>query len=291
MPDWQPDGADLTSGAAGVGIGHLMLGDITGDPLHRAAARRCAEYLLERQEDGQLSADSDEPRPLLEREAVEPATGRAHGLAGYVDLLLHAAGRLDHKESLVGAAEQVSHLAERAESLAERVPTRFSAPIAASWCQGLAGIAPVLLHAGDVLHDHALGVLARRLADVCLDFLPHVSVPVQCCGLVGIGNLFIDLAVHDSSGQYWAAAHATARQLLIRSTGPVNHPSSSRTASRNTARHGRSALPDSSPSSAGWRATVVPAASPCPEFQLGGRVRRNSRRPIGQGMVWSMVGS
>jgi hypothetical protein len=82
----------------------------------------------------------------------------------------------------------------------------------------------VLLHAGDVLHDQELGTLARRLADVCLDFLPHVSVPVQCCGLVGVGNLFVDLAVHDSSAHYWAAAHATARQLLMRCIGPANHP-------------------------------------------------------------------
>lgn len=226
LPDagWQPDGADLTAGAAGIGIGHLMLFEITGDPRHRAAARRCVECLIERLDDGQLSADSDERGQLLEREAVEPSTGRAHGLAGYVDLLLHAAERLDHHDARLRAAEQVSKLAERAESLAKRVATRYSAPISASWCQGLAGIAPVLLHAGDVLQDDALGVLARRLTDVCLDFLPHVSVPVQCCGLVGIGNLFIDLAVPDSSGQYWAAAHATACQLLIRSTGPVGHP-------------------------------------------------------------------
>ncbi len=226
IPDaeWQPDGADLTAGAAGIGIGHLMLREITGDPRHRAVTIRCVEYMLDRLNDGQLSGSSDEPVQPLEREAVEPFTGRAHGLAGYVDLLLHAAEQLGHHDARVSAAEQVSHLAEHAESLAQRVPTRFSAPIAASWCQGLAGIAPVLLHAEDVLHDHALGNLARRLADVCLDFLPHVSVPVQCCGLVGIGNLFVDLAVHDSSGHYWAAAHATARQLLIRSTGPVSHP-------------------------------------------------------------------
>jgi class IV lanthipeptide synthase len=222
--DWQPDGADLTSGAAGVGIGHLVLCDITGDPRHSAVARRCVEYVLDRLDDGQLSPGPDEPGQPSEREAVEPSASRAHGLAGYVDLLLHAADRLGDHDCRAGAAEQVSRLAERAESLARRVPTRFSAPIAASWCNGLAGIAPVLLHAGDVLHDHTLGALARRLADVCMDFLPHVSVPVQCCGLAGIGNLFVDLAVHDSSGHYWAAAHATARQLLIRSTGPVNHP-------------------------------------------------------------------
>lgn len=226
IPDagWQPDGVDLTSGAAGVGIGHLMLCDITGDTSHHAVVTRCVEYVLDRLDDGQLSTGPDEPVQPLEREAVEPATGRAHGLAGCVDLLLYAAERLGHHDALVSATEQVGHLAERAESLAERVPTRFSAPIAASWCQGLAGIAPVLLHAEDVLQDHRLGALARRLADVCLDFLPHVSVPVQCCGLVGIGNLFIDLAVHDCGGDYWAAADTTARQLLIRSTGPVNHP-------------------------------------------------------------------
>ncbi len=222
--DWEPDGAELTAGAAGIGIGHLMLCDITGNRRHLAVAQRCAEYVLDRLDDWQPSQGSDEPAQPPEREAVEPSAGRAHGLAGSVDLLLHAAESLDHFESRFRAAEHASHLAERAESLARRVPTRFSAPIAASWCQGLAGIAPVLLHAGDVLYDHALGALARRLADVCLDFLPYVSVPVQCCGLVGIGNLFIDLAIHDSSGHYWAAAHATARQLLMRSTGPVNHP-------------------------------------------------------------------
>lgn len=222
--EWVPDGADLTSGAAGVGIGHLMLCDITGDPRHRDVVRRCAEYVLGRLADGQVPDGSDGPAQPAEREAVEPSTGRAHGLAGYVDLLLHAAERLGHRDCLVSAPEHARYLADRAESLALRVPTQFSAPIAASWCQGLAGIAPVLLHAGDMLHDHALTALARRLGDVCVDFLPQVSVPVQCCGLVGIGNLLIDLAVHDSTEHYWAAAHATARQLLLRSTGPVDHP-------------------------------------------------------------------
>jgi class IV lanthipeptide synthase len=226
IPDagWAPDGSDLTAGAAGVGLGHLVLCDITSDPAHRAVARRCAEYVLGQPDDGQSPPGAGESVRLPEREAVEPFTGRAHGLAGSVDLLLYAAEVLGHHDSRVRAAERASYLAERAESLARRVPTQFSAPIAASWCQGLAGIAPVLLHAGDVLHDHALGALARRLADVCLDFLPHVSVPVQCCGLAGIGNLFVDLAVHDCSGQYWAAAYATARQLLMRSTGPADHP-------------------------------------------------------------------
>ncbi len=226
IPDasWEPDGTELTAGAAGVGIGHLMLSDITGDPRHPAVSRRCVDYVLGRLADGQLTEGSDEQVQPPEREAVEPSAGRAHGLAGSVDLLLHSVERLGHRDCLPSATEHASRLAERAESLARRVPTRFSAPIAASWCQGLAGIAPVLLHAGDVLLDHTLGTLARRLADVCLDFLPHVSVPVQCCGLVGIGSLFIDLAIHDSSEQYWAAAHTTARQLLLRSTGPVNHP-------------------------------------------------------------------
>jgi len=222
--EWEPENADLTSGAAGVGIGHLMLCDITGDPRHLAAVRRCAEYVLGRPAGQQTSAGRDDSVQLAEREAVEPSAGRAHGLAGCVDFLLHAAERLGHDDCLVSGAEQANYLAERAESLGRRLPTRFSAPIAASWCQGLAGIAPVLLHAGDVLDDSAFGALARRLADLCADFLPYVSAPIQCCGLVGIGNLFVDLAVHDSSGHYWAAAHATARQLLMRSTGPANHP-------------------------------------------------------------------
>lgn len=93
-----------------------------------------------------------------------------------------------------------------------------------SWCQGLAGIGQVLLRASLTLSDPGLASLAREAADVCVDFVPRLSVTARCCGLAGIGHFLIDLAVTGQGDRYWDAARATGYQVLLRSGGPASQP-------------------------------------------------------------------
>jgi serine/threonine protein kinase len=219
-PDWQPVGADLMIGAAGVGLGHLILRDLGGGPEHLDVADRCARTIC----DGSVVGRREEDDGLPPQAAVETSAGRAHGLAGTVEFLLYYAERIRDEEILAALADRAEQLRKRAESLLDRLLTPYSAPIAASWCQGMAGINQTLLHAADMLAEPEFALLARRIADGCVSFLPHVSVTAQCCGLAGIGNTLIDVAVRDGDEHSWAAASDAASFLLLRGAGTPTRP-------------------------------------------------------------------
>jgi hypothetical protein len=93
-----------------------------------------------------------------------------------------------------------------------------------SWCQGLAGVAQTLLQAGDVLDDPKLTALAYDIGRASQDFLPHVIVPIQCCGLAGVGNMLVDLAINSGDSRHWEAAEVTAGHVLMRGGGTYEHP-------------------------------------------------------------------
>lgn len=209
--DWQPHGTDLIIGAAGVGIGALILHQATGDPAHLGVLDRCLASVV----DSERVESAFGTEVLPERTAIDPAAGRAHGLAGVVELLLYANAHEDVR---------IAALAQRAETLIARANGRYALPLAMSWCQGLAGIGQTLLHAGDALADPHLIALARQAGDVCIASLPRLSVSSQCCGAAGVGNLLIDLAGHEREQRYWDAANAVLRQMLLRSAGPADAP-------------------------------------------------------------------
>ena len=200
-PDWKPETADLIGGAAGVGLGHLLLHGVEPDPRHLEVVRRCVTEVL---------VATEEPDPLPERAAVEPSAGHAHGLAGTTEFL-RAAG------AYPAAQEFTERLTNRAESLLQRMGSRYTLPLSVSWCQGLAGVAQTLLRAD----DPALSQLAYDIGAASVDFLPYVIVPIQCCGLTGVGNMFIDLALRSGD---WAAADLAASHILMRSGGAYEHP-------------------------------------------------------------------
>ena len=215
--DWQPPGNDLISGAAGVGLGHLELHELTGDARHLGAAVRCGQIIL---------ASPAEPGPVAEpgtASAIDTSASRAHGLAGELEVLLALAARTGDQATLAAAAASATRLVERTEYL---LPAARAAatPLTVSWCQGLAGIGQVLLAASRVLDDPGLASLARRAADVCVEFVPRLSVTARCCGLAGLGHFFIDLALAGSDERYWDAARDTGRQMLLRSGGPSSRP-------------------------------------------------------------------
>ncbi|WP_051450643.1 lanthionine synthetase LanC family protein [Actinospica robiniae] len=228
--EWKPVGADLMIGAAGVGIGHLVLSDLgSGGADHLEVARWCAQAIC----DGSAAGRNEHDDLLPAQAAVETSTGRAHGLAGTVEFLLYYAERTHDDEILGQSREWANLLRARAESLLDRLPTPYAAPIAVSWCQGMAGINQTLLHAADVFDDPEFGLLAGRIADACVAFLPHVSVIAQCCGLAGVGNTLIDVALAEQgvqggeggrAGRYWDGADEAAAFLLLRGAGTPTHP-------------------------------------------------------------------
>jgi hypothetical protein len=218
--DWKPEYCDLISGASGVGLGHLLMYELDGRPEHLELARRCAEHVLA----NTAPTEAARPGALPEAVGVESSAGKGHGLAGTVDALTAIGARLGDAGLLAAAAERAAELVDRCDRLIAKSRRPTTAPLAASWCQGLSGIASSLLVAADHLGDPRYADAARRAADACVALVPRVDKPFQCCGLAGIGSMLIDLAVHDGDEKYWTAARAVAAQMLLRSAGPADHP-------------------------------------------------------------------
>lgn len=218
-PDWQPESRDLISGAAGVGLGHLWLHEATSDPACLAVAIRCGEFIM-----------TDAPaqtQPGTGPEAVtgiDPAAGRAHGLAGVTEFLLTLAERTGDQPTLTAATQLASQLAARTRRLLPAVRNGATMPIAVSWCRGLAGIGQVLLYASRILQKPALASLAREAADACIIYTPRLNAPARCCCAAGVGHFLIDLAITSQDERYWQAAQNIGRQILLRSGGPPGHP-------------------------------------------------------------------
>ena len=155
---------------------------------------------------------------------LDPAAGRAHGLAGVTEFLLVLAARTGDDNILAAAADRASQLARRAQPLIRQTMQLAAAPMAVSWCQGLAGIGPVLALAGAVLADTALTSLAGQAADACVAYLPRLSIAGRCCGAAGVGAFLLDLAVTGQEERYWHAAERVGTQILLRSAGTSSRP-------------------------------------------------------------------
>ncbi|MFD0636809.1 lanthionine synthetase LanC family protein [Catenulispora yoronensis] len=218
--EWKPEYCDLISGASGVGLGHLLLHDLDGRPEHLDVARCCAEHVLA----NTVPDERSQPGVLPELAGVEPSAAKGHGLAGTVEALVAIGARLGDARILAAADERARDLMERADRLAVKSRRPTTAPLAASWCQGLSGIASTLLFAGDCLGDARYVAAARRAADACIALVPRIDKPIQCCGLAGVGNMLIDVAVHDDDEKYWGAARGVIGQMLLRSAGAPGHP-------------------------------------------------------------------
>jgi len=218
--DWKPEYSDLISGASGIGLGHLLLHDFDGRPEHLDIARLCAEHVLANAMPGAHSRSG----LLRDASGVVPSAARGRGLAGTVDALCVIGVRLADDTILAGADERARELVRRADWLVAYSGRPTTAPLAASWCQGLTGIALSLLTAGEYLNDSGYTDAARRVADACIALVPRMDKPTQCCGLAGIGNMLIDVACREGDERYWEAARAVVAQLLVRSAGPAEHP-------------------------------------------------------------------
>ncbi len=219
---WTPAGDDLIVGSSGVGLGHLLLYRASGDPAHMEVARNCAIMLAEASQPGSAFDVDAQPGHA----AIDSTAGRAHGLAGVLELLLSFAEDTEEEWALSAAAGRAAVLAEHARPLISLVSKRAPGvlSLAGSWCQGLTGIAYSLLHASDVLADPSFAGLAGQAGIACDAHLPRLIALGQCCGASGVGNLLIDLAVREQDQRYWDAANNVAVHMLMRSAGPPDHP-------------------------------------------------------------------
>lgn len=216
---WKPDGHDLIAGAAGVGLGHLSFYRATGEPAHLDVAWQCARALID--------PATGEARFTVSPAAVhsvEPSLGRAHGLAGAAVFLLSFGAFTGDPLILEAAAQQAYRLAASTDSLIRLARSPATPPLALSWCQGLTGIGQTLLQAQTILQDPSLAELARKAAGTCVASLPRLTAPGQCCGIAGLGNFLIDLALMERDERWWESAHRVAVHLLLRSAGPPGHP-------------------------------------------------------------------
>jgi tRNA A-37 threonylcarbamoyl transferase component Bud32 len=218
-PDWQPEGDDLYLGTAGVGLGHLQLYHASGDPVHLDVAMRCGRQIMTATTPMLPAAGERDPAA-----GTDPHTGRAHGLAGVTEFLLALAAQTADEAVYAAAARHARELARHTRSLLPQARQPSASPLAMSWCQGLAGIGPVLLQASAVLDDKSLASLAKEAADACIAGVPRFGTLGRCCGAAGVGSFLIDLAVSTEDERYWRAAQDVGTHLLLRSAGPPAHP-------------------------------------------------------------------
>lgn len=215
---------DVTHGLAGLGIGYLALAARAADPApYRMMADRCARRLFRERAavDEQLGA-----LPVGNpAHGISVADGFAHGRAGIACFLLAHATRSGHQECRERALEMLVALADRVLDLAIRAEMSVARPMAASWCQGLAGIGTALVRGARAFDDDRLLGAARAAARGCLAVAPRVPMVTQCCGMAGIGEFLLDLAAVTEEHAYRRAAMDVLELMLLRSGGSRTSPS------------------------------------------------------------------
>lgn len=214
-----PEGNDLVTGAAGVILGHLHLYGLDRDPDHLATAQFLAQQITQTPPVRMLQPVGGAPLPA----AVKAGVGAAHGLTGVAHALL-ALGSVTGDARWASVGGEYAHvLGEQVEELTAAAAQPTASNLAASWCQGLAGVGRGLLEAARILPDPSFVDLAAAAADGCLRLLPRVSVIGQCCGAAGVGEFLIDLTL-SGRPDYQEGAYHVAQHMLLLSGGTVHHP-------------------------------------------------------------------
>ncbi|MFE2349207.1 class IV lanthionine synthetase LanL [Kitasatospora cineracea] len=233
VPDQRPGGgppeADLIDGAAGTGLGHLLLAHahpapapaataaVTDAPAdrHLAAATACRDQLT--------TGHARLTPPAAPRPGDAALTrGIAHGDAGVAHFLLAHARATGDPVSRHHAALACARLADATPALLAAATRPGASRRYGSWCRGLAGIGAVLARAAEQLGEPAHRALAERCARACLDLAPRMPLVTQCCGLAGVGDLMLELA--PAAPEFHEAAGTVAALVLARSAGPAARP-------------------------------------------------------------------
>jgi serine/threonine-protein kinase len=203
---------DLATGSAGTLLGCAQLAEsIPDDPL----IDRSALLAL-----GKTMAESQwrmlEAMPAIGEESGLLTLGIAHGWAGLLFAQLRWAEALHRRppNNLDARLAQLLGLAqttERGLSLPRAVGrSAFGDPLAASWCNGAAGMVSLFLLAHRVYRDPSMLDAAERFGRSALDTTNELGS--LCCGTAGVG--FAALALFRNTGHRdW---RESATQLLAR---------------------------------------------------------------------------
>ncbi|CAL9336082.1 class IV lanthionine synthetase LanL [Streptomyces sp. enrichment culture] len=228
LPDRAPDGgppeADLIAGAAGIGLGRLLLARHALRSGHRHAADR---HLA-------VAADCDR---MLESGAArltppgsDPAgnaalrEGLAHGEAGVTCFLLEYGAMTADPDPVRRSERAAAHLAAVTPDIIAAAAEPGATRRYGSWCRGLAGIGTVLVRAAERIDEPGYLDLAQRSARACAALAPRMPLVTQCCGLAGVGDLMLDVAEAAQSEEFLDAAETVARLILSRSGGTCSRP-------------------------------------------------------------------
>ncbi|MFJ8434008.1 class IV lanthionine synthetase LanL [Kitasatospora sp. NPDC094019] len=223
-PDGGPPEADMIEGVAGLGVGRLLLARRAreaGNPgladSHLAVAAECDRMLA----DGRARLT---PADIERAGDAALRDGMAHGTAGVAYFLAEYAAASGDPE----ATGRARLACARPAAVTPDIVAMATAPAATrrygSWCRGLAGIGAVLVRSADRLDEPEHLVLAERAARTCVVLAPRMPLVTQCCGLSGVGDLMVDVALATGSEEFWEAAGTIAAIILTRSGGTRSRP-------------------------------------------------------------------
>ncbi|MFJ5094830.1 class IV lanthionine synthetase LanL [Streptomyces sp. NPDC088557] len=228
LPDRAPDGgppeADLIAGAAGIGLGRLLLARHALRSGHRLAADRHLAVAADCER--LLASDTARLTPTGTERSGDAALreGIAHGDAGVVCFLLAYGGATGDPDALSRAEKAAARLAAVTPDVIAAATGPGATRRYGSWCRGLAGIGTVLVRAAEHLDEPGYLDLARRAARTCAELAPRMPLVSQCCGLAGVGDLMVDVAEASGSEEFRDAAETVALLILSRSGGTWSRP-------------------------------------------------------------------
>ncbi|WP_225802032.1 class IV lanthionine synthetase LanL [Streptomyces sp. NK15101] len=223
-PDGGPPEADLIAGAAGIGLGRLLLARHALRAGHPHAADRHLAVAADC--DRMLASGTARLTPTGSETAGGAALreGIAHGEAGVACFLLEYGGATGDPDAISRSEKAAARLAAVTPDVIAAAAEPGATRRYGSWCRGLAGIGTVLVRAAERLDEPAYLDLARRAARACAALAPRMPLVTQCCGLAGVGDLMVDVAEASASEEFRDAAETVALLILSRSGGTWSRP-------------------------------------------------------------------
>ncbi|MEU4102222.1 class IV lanthionine synthetase LanL [Streptomyces tanashiensis] len=223
-PDGGPPEADLIAGAAGIGLGRLLLARHALRSGHRHVADR--HLAVAAGCDRMLASGTARLAPAGSDTAGSAALreGIAHGEAGVALFLLEYGAATGDPDAVGRSGKAAARLAAVTPDIIAAAAEPGATRRYGSWCRGLAGIGSVLVRAAEHLDEPGYLDLAQRAARACAAVAPRMPLVSQCCGLAGVGELMVDVAEASASEEFWDAAETVALLILSRSGGTWSRP-------------------------------------------------------------------
>ncbi|MGW8762960.1 class IV lanthionine synthetase LanL [Streptomyces sp. NPDC055815] len=228
LPEHAPDGgppeADLIAGAAGIGLGRLLLARHALRSGHRHTADR--HLAIAADCDRMLASGTARLTPTGPDTAGSAALheGIAHGEAGITCFLLEYSDATGDPDAVSRSEKAAARLAAVTPDIIAAAAEPGATRRYGSWCRGLAGIGTVLVRAAEHLEEPGYLDLAQQAARACAALAPRMPLVTQCCGLAGVGDLMVDVAEASASEEFWDAAETVALLILSRSGGTWSRP-------------------------------------------------------------------